>query len=80
MPIRDLAEVRTRLEEAVAGLPGEPADAAKLFDRYEQMAIQILDSEFGDYTPGELQEYLMTLLYLRQLELGLISFPAPQEV
>lgn len=80
MTIRDLAEVRTRLEEAVAGLPGEPADAAELFDRYEQIAIQILDSEFDDYTPGLLEEYLMTLLYLRQLELGLIAFPNPQEV
>lgn len=80
MTIRDLAEVRTRLEEAVVGLPGEPADAAELFDRYEQVAIQVLDSEFDDYTPGLLQEYLMTLLYLRQLELGLIAFPDPQEV
>ena len=39
MTIRDIAEVRTRLEEAVAGLPGEPADAADLFDRTEQVAI-----------------------------------------
>jgi hypothetical protein len=79
MTIRDIAEVRTRLESAVAGLAGEPADAADLYDLYEQIAIQILDSEFDGYPPGLLQEYLMTLLYLRQLELGLIAFPDPQE-
>ena len=79
MTNRDLAAVRARLVSAVAGLPGEPADAADTFDRYEQVAIQILDSEFGDYPPGLLQEYLMTLLYLHQLELDLITFPDPLE-
>ncbi len=79
MTIRDIAEVRARLEEVVANLPGEPADATEQFDQYEQVAIQILDSEFGNYTPGMLEEYLMTLLYLRQLELGLVTFPDPLE-
>ena len=79
MTIRNLAEVRARLEEAVAGLPGEPADAADLYDRYEQVAIQILDSEFADYPAGLLQEYLMTLLYLKQLELNLLTLVDPIE-
>ena len=43
------------------------------------MAISILDSEHTDFIDGELQEYLMTLLYARQLELGLIAFPDPRE-
>ena len=75
MTHRDIAAVRARLEEAVAALPGEPADAADLFDRTEQVAIQILDSEFEDYTPGMLQELLMSYLYIRQIELGLINGP-----
>ncbi|MBK7729681.1 MAG: hypothetical protein IPJ33_14635 [Gammaproteobacteria bacterium] len=43
MTIRTLAEVGARLEEAVRSLPGDGHD---LFDRYEMVAIQILDSEF----------------------------------
>ncbi|TDG11654.1 hypothetical protein E2F43_18255 [Seongchinamella unica] len=74
-----LREVSTRLEEAVALLPGEPAGPADLYDRYEEVAIAILDSEHGDFIPGELQEYLETLLYAKQLELGLIPFPDPAE-
>ena len=77
---RDIAAVRPRLEEAVAALPGDPADAAELFDRTEQVAIQILDSEFEDYPPGALQELLMSYLYIRQIELGLLPFPDPNEV
>jgi hypothetical protein len=44
MTIRVIAEVRARLEEAGAGLPGEPVDSDDLLDRYEQVAIQVLDS------------------------------------
>jgi hypothetical protein len=77
--IRDSAEVRARLEDAVAGLPGEPVDSADLLDRYEQVAIQVLDSEHDDYPPGLLQELLMSYLYIRQIELGLIQGPAPEE-
>ncbi len=75
MTHRDLAEVRARLEEAVAALPGDPVDAADLFSRTEQVAIQTLDSEFEDYPPGMLQELLMSYLYIRQIELGLITGP-----
>ena len=58
---RKLAEIDVRLEEAVASLPGEPANPAELYDRYEMVAIQILDSEAGDYAPGVLQEYALAL-------------------
>jgi len=77
--IRSLAEVRLRLEQAVAGPPAPGTNAADLFDRYEEIAIQTLDSEFNNYTPGALQEYLETYLYLKRLELGLIPFPDPLE-
>lgn len=79
MPTRDLSGVRARLEEAVQLLPGEPTDAEELGDRYEQVAIAILDSEFSDFVPGELQEYLETVLYAKRLELGLVPFPDPEE-
>lgn len=79
MPIRSLAEVGARLEEAAQLLPGIPADAAEIFDRYESVAIAILDSEHADFVPGQLEEYLHTLLYKRQLELDLIPFPDPHE-
>ena len=79
MNICSLAEVGTRLEEATALLPGEPAGPAEFFDRYESVAIAILDSEHMDFIPGQLEEYLQTLMYKRQLELGLIPFPDPRE-
>jgi hypothetical protein len=79
MTHRDLAAVGARLQEAAQLLSGEPADNAELFDRYESVAIAILDSEHTDFTPGLLEEYLQTLMYKRQLELGLIPFPDPNE-
>lgn len=79
MNICSLAEVGARLEETVSGLPGSVTNASELFDRYEEIAIEVLDSECSYYTPGELQEYLETFLYLKQLELGLIPFPDPRE-
>jgi hypothetical protein len=75
MCIRSLAEVGARLEKAFALLPGEPVDASEAFDRYEEVAIAILDSEHSDFIPGELQEYLETRLYAKRLELGLVEFP-----
>jgi hypothetical protein len=42
--IRSLAEVRTRLEEAVAGLPGEPADSAELlYQQIKMVSFQVMD-------------------------------------
>ena len=79
MNICPLAEVGTRLEKAVSLLPGEPSDATEMFDRFEQVAIAILDSEHTDFLPGELEEYLQSKIYIRQLELGLIPFPDPRE-
>ena len=70
MTIRSLAEVGVRLEKAVSALPGEAATPADKYQRYEDMATAILDSEFENYEYGMLQEYLMTYLYLKRLELG----------
>lgn len=79
MTIRSLAEVRARLEEAVSGLPVRATDPADLIDQFEEVAIQILDSEHEAFIPGELHEYLETYLYLKRLELGLVPFPDPLE-
>ncbi|MBK6510930.1 MAG: hypothetical protein IPG06_16785 [Haliea sp.] len=79
MTHRSLAVVGARLEEIVSTLPVTATTASELFDRYEEIAIEVLDSEQGNYAPGALEEYLKTYLYLKQLELGLIPFPEPQE-
>ncbi|WP_432472081.1 hypothetical protein [Amphritea sp. HPY] len=71
MTIRSLAEVGARLEKAVKTLPGKPASPTEQYERYEMTAIQILDSEFDDFEPNALEEYLMQYLKHKRLELGL---------
>ena len=72
--IRSLAEVRTRLEAAVTGLPGEPADSAELlYQQIEMVSFQVMDSwECYTNTPAACQIYLELYLLLKRLELGLI--------
>ena len=81
MSIRSLAEIGTRLEEAYRLLPGEPADAEEAFERYESIAIAILDTSAyeADFHSGELQEYLASKLYEFRLVHRLVPFPDPQE-
>ena len=78
MTIRNLAEVRIRLEETVTTLPEQATNAAELFDLYEEIAIEVLDSEFDHYPVGALEDYLQRYLYLKRLELDLIQGPFPQ--
>lgn len=66
-----LAEVRARLEEAVAALPGEATDPQELYDRYEMVAIEILDSEHADFCPGMLESYLREYLAEKRRDLGI---------
>ena len=76
----DISRVRARLEEAVAGLPGEPAGPADLYERTLMVSQLILESEHKDYQPaGALEELLASYLYIRQIELGLLPFPDPLE-
>jgi hypothetical protein len=79
MKHRDIAEVRARLEKAVATESVEPLLTAEVWQRTEEIAIQILDSEHDWYPDGQLSELLMSYLYIRQIELGLLPFPAPEE-
>ncbi len=54
----NLAEVGARLEKAVMALPGEPADCDELYEQFEYIAIQMLDSEHAEYSDGALEAYL----------------------
>jgi hypothetical protein len=75
----DIAEVRARVDLAVAGLPGNPSDAADELARLEMICVQVLDSEHDLYPPGHLQELLMSYIYIRQIELHLLECPSPEE-
>jgi hypothetical protein len=77
--IRDLAAVSARLEETVSSLPLGATNAAELFDRYEEVAIQVLDSEFGDYPAGTLESYLKEFLHDKERSLGLLKGPNSQQ-
>ena len=66
-----LAEIGARLEEAVANLPGEPETPQDAFDRWEEMAIQILDGSCQEFDPIELSEYLYSILHVKRMEFGL---------
>ena len=74
----ELRAVGARLEEAVALLPGSPGSPQDLYDRYEEMAIAILDSEHAEFRPGLLEDYLMLFLSLRSLELGIEHTDPPE--
>ena len=76
-----LREVRARLDFAVSQLPdvSPEDDPQAVYDRYEDMAISTLDSEFDSYRENELETYLETLLYQCRLELGLVEFPLTNE-
>ncbi len=71
MTIRNLTEVGARVEKAVEALPGEVASPLELYEQYEMTAIQILDSEFGDYADGELLRYLEGYLAEKRRILGM---------
>ena len=81
MTYRNLVEVRTRLEDAVAALPIEPSDSAQLeYDRYLMVAVEMLDSAQSLGLSEKLAEkYLETYLYCKFLELGLHpDYPASE--
>lgn len=71
MTIRSLAEVSARLEKAVIGLPGDAASPEQLYERYEQIAIAILDSEHSDWPEGVLEAFLLQRLAIKRIELSL---------
>lgn len=71
MTIRNLAEVGARLEESVLSLPGEVSSPTDLYEQYEMIAIQILDSEFDNYAEGGLLRYLEGYLAEKRRILGI---------
>jgi hypothetical protein len=71
MTIRSLAEVGIRLEKAVLALPPEPDSAPARYERYEAMAIAILDSEHMEWPDGVLEAFLLQRLAIKRTELSL---------
>ena len=61
MCISELTEVSARLEKAYDSLP-DIDDLEGMYERYEMLAIQIVDSEFDNFPEGVLQHYLMGYL------------------
>jgi hypothetical protein len=57
-----LLEVGVRLEKAVQALVDRDLIDMDLYDAYEMIAIQILDSEFEDFQDDELELYLIAFL------------------
>ncbi|WP_020683944.1 hypothetical protein [Marinobacterium rhizophilum] len=66
MPIRTLAEVAVRLEEAVKALSSGVDTPSELYERYEMIAIEILDSNFDSFPDGVLEEFLRDYLSLKE--------------
>jgi hypothetical protein len=71
MTIRSLAEVGIRLEKAVLALPPDPDSAPARYERYEAMAIAILDSEHMEWPDGVLEAFLLQRLAIKRTELSL---------
>ena len=69
-----LADVRYSVEQAVAALPGTPEGPEELFRQYELVAQEELDARHSEFQDGVLCEWLMSFLYQKQLELGLLPF------
>ncbi len=67
----NLVSVRLALEQAVAGLPGEPANAVEEFSRFEETAAAILDASFESFRANQLEKYLRDLCSLKMQELDL---------
>ena len=54
------------------------SNSAQLYDLYEEMAIQVLDSEYASYPADTLERYLRLYLRMKRLELGLAALPEPE--
>jgi len=62
-----LLEVGARLEKAVQELVDEDLASSDLYDTFEMVAIQILDSEFENFPDDDsLEKYLVA--YLKDLK------------
>jgi len=71
MTIHKVSEIGSRLEKAVMIVSHDGLSPQEMYNLYELAAIQILDSEFDDYSEGELERYLMSYLERKRGEFGL---------
>ena len=72
---RNLVCIKQELEEAVARIPGKPADPYEAYSRYEEQAAAINDAlAYQEFVTPEdvelLQVYLIQLCELAAMELG----------
>jgi hypothetical protein len=75
-----LADVRNSVEAAVEAMPGEPDGPEELFHRFELICQEKLDARSSEFQDGVLREWLMSFLYQKQLELGLLPFGSAEPV
>ena len=75
MSICTLADLRTRLDDALSALPGETATPADTWDAFEMLCIAELDAMHDQFAPEILQDYMLVLLDWKRLTLGLEPFP-----
>ncbi len=61
MCISELTEVAARLENSYLAFP-ETDDLQEMYDRYEMLSTQVLDSEFDHFPDKALEYYLMGYL------------------
>ena len=73
-----LMKIRKSLD-ALPGDCGSNVSDQLSYDIVEERAISILDSRYMDFESGVLQEFMMSYLYVRQIEYNLIPFPDPEE-
>jgi plasmid maintenance system antidote protein VapI len=66
---RDLSEVAVRLEQAYSNSKDAAMTPQEQYDLYESIAIQILDSEFDEYEERVLEDYLVTFLEGKRIQL-----------
>lgn len=62
MTTPDLEKISVRLEESVKPLLAEGMTPTEIFDVYEEVAIQVLDSQHMNHPDGALEAHLLEFL------------------
>ena len=58
----ELSQIRAHLEASAESILERNPSKKQIYDAYESIAIQILDSEHMDFPPGVLEQYLCNYL------------------
>jgi hypothetical protein len=71
MTSQERLDISARLEKAVARITGPPDNPEELYERWENSAISLLDSECYNYPDGELYSFLLDYLRQKRGQFGL---------